>query len=195
LAAFAAYRPALAKPDVVRLPRRPPSLPFAPLAQKHDAQRRPFRPPLRVICAGSPSASPVCECFNPLFAWQATIGVKTLRVAGPSRYPLPPLWRPSRPVRFAAGIVQLSRAKVGRGLPASFASLRCAARLLPLSGLLFRSALVPRHAGPESAKGEDGFLRCRLRLSFLTQPRPVPWRVSVALDSEWLRYSVPHSLS
>jgi hypothetical protein len=46
--------------------------------------------------------------------------------------------------------------KSGERWPASLASLRFALRARQLSGLLFRSALVPRHAGPESAKGEGG---------------------------------------
>lgn len=103
--------------------------------------------------------------------------------------------RPSRPVRFAAGIAQLSHAKVGEALDGfpRFAAVRLAHSPAFRPAVSFRACAASRWVGkcerrrrpPSSAAFAFPF----------HATAPVPWRVSVALFSEWLHYSVPHSLS
>lgn len=95
-----------------------------------------------------------------------------LRVAGPTRCPLPPIGGRPGPSASRPVSCNFRARKSGMALADFLALLRFVLRLLPLFVLLFRSALVPRHAGPKSAEGESGFLRRRLRLPHVTQPRP-----------------------
>ena len=104
--------------------------------------------------------------------------------------------RTSRPVRFAAGNALLSHAKVGEALGGfpCFAAVRLAPTPR-FPACCFVPRFVPRHAGPESAKGEDDFLRSPPSPFLVTQPRPFRGVCRLPLISEWLRYSVPHSRS
>lgn len=103
--------------------------------------------------------------------------------------------RPSRPVRCAAGNAQLSRAKVWRALAGfpCFAAIRLARAPAFRPAVSFRACAASRRSGKCERRRR---LPSSAAFAFpFHATAPVPWRASVALSSDWLHYSVPHSLS
>ena len=92
--------------------------------------------------------------------------------------------RPSRPVRFAAGITQLSHAKVEEALDGfpCFAAIRLAPSPAFRPAVSFRACAASRRAEKRERRRRPP---SSVAFAFPCHATaPVPWRVSVALNSE-----------